>query len=98
MQDGGWQVLSGGQAPALHSSPTVPSGLRPRIVVRGMLSTAGVTKGGGRNDDFRPARLDRHHRLRVAGGEGVHVGEDEFAGAVAAELGLVMFLDDGEGS
>ena len=27
-------------------------------------------------------RLNRYHRLRVSGGEGVHVGEDEVAGAV----------------
>ena len=32
------------------------------------------------------------------GGEGVHVGEDEVAGAVAAELRLVMFLDYGDGA
>ena len=32
----------------------------------------------------------------VSGGEGVHVGEGEVAGAVAAELGLVLLvvLDD----
>ena len=68
-------------------------------MVRGMLSTAGVTKWGGRNDEVGEAgRLHRHYCLRIAGGEGVHVGEDEVAGAVAAELGLVMFLDDGEGA
>ena len=31
----------------------------------------------------------------VAGGEGVHVGEDGGFGAVVAELGLVLALDDG---
>ena len=46
----------------------------------------------------RPARLHRHHGVHVAGGEGVHVGEDEVAGAVAAELGLVLPADYGEGA
>ena len=60
---------------------------------------AGVTKWGVRNDEIGEAgRLDRHDCLRVAGGEGVHVGEDEVAGAVAAELGLVLAADYGEGA
>ena len=58
----------------------------------GMTNWAGMTKLG------RPARLHRHHGLHVAGGEGVHVGEDEVAGAVAAELGLVLPADYGEGA
>ena len=33
----------------------------------------------------------------VAGCEGVHVGKDKGFGAVVAELGLVVALDDGEG-
>ena len=41
--------------------------------------------------------LNRHHGFGVAGGEGVHVGQDEVAGAVAAESGLVLFAHDGEG-
>ena len=42
--------------------------------------------------------LQRHSEVCVSGGEGVHVGEDELLGAVAAvELGLVFALDDGEG-
>ena len=48
--------------------------------------------------EWRAGRLDRHYRLHVAGGEGVHVGEDEVAGAVAAELGLVLPADYGEGA
>ena len=35
-----------------------------------------------------PAGLQRHYRLRVAGGEGVRVGGDEVAGAVAVPAGL----------
>ena len=33
----------------------------------------------------------------VAGGQGVHVGEDEVAGAVAAACGLILAADDREG-
>ena len=41
------------------------------------------------NDEVGEAgRLDRHHCLHVAGGEGVHVGEDEVAGAVPAGKAL----------
>ena len=58
-----------------------------------------MTKWGVRNDEAgEAARLHRHYRLRVAGGEGVHVGEDEVAGAVVAELGLVLPADYGEGA
>jgi len=42
-------------------------------------------------------RLNRHYGLGIAGGEGVHVGEDEVTGAVAAEGGFVFLADDGEG-
>ena len=42
-------------------------------------------------------RLHRHVGQGVAGGEGVHVGKDEVAGAVASEPGLVLAPDDGEG-
>ena len=41
--------------------------------------------------------LESHHRLSVVGGEGVHVSEDEVAGAVAVEGGFVFLADDGEG-
>ena len=41
--------------------------------------------------------LQRHLGVGVAGGEGVHVGEDEGFGAVVGELGLVVAFDDGEG-
>ncbi|MYD31613.1 MAG: hypothetical protein F4X01_08495 [Nitrospira sp. SB0661_bin_20] len=41
--------------------------------------------------------LKSHFRLGIAGGEGVHVGEDEVAGAVAAEGSFVFPTDDGEG-
>ena len=34
--------------------------------------------------------LNRHLRLRIPGGQGVHVGQDEVAGAVAAEGGFVL--------
>ena len=40
--------------------------------------------------------LYRHYCVCVSRGEGVHVGEDEVAGAVGAELGLVFPADDGE--
>ena len=36
--------------------------------------------------------------MRIPGGEGAHVGEDEVAGVVAAESGLVFAADDGEGA
>ena len=39
--------------------------------------------------------LQRHSGFGVAGCEGVHVGKDTVFGAVAAELGLVVALDDG---
>ena len=42
-------------------------------------------------------RLHRHLRLGVSGGEGVHVGENEVAGAVAAEGGFVFTADYEEG-
>ena len=32
-------------------------------------------------------------RLRIPGGQGVHVGQDEVAGAVAAEGGFVLAQD-----
>ena len=41
--------------------------------------------------------LDRHLNVRVAGGEGVVVGEDHVFGAVVAEGGFVVAADDGEG-
>ena len=41
--------------------------------------------------------LDRHLGIRVAGGEGVVVGEDHGFGAVVAEGGFVVAADDGEG-
>ena len=67
---------------------------------------AGMTKwgrgidelGGGNDEVGRPARLHRHHCLRVPGGERVHVGEDQVAGAVPAELGLVLPSDYREGA
>ncbi len=52
--------------------------------------------GEGTGDDGLD-RLNRHHRLRVSGRQGVHVGEDEVAGAVVVEGGFVFFADDGEG-
>jgi len=42
-------------------------------------------------------RLNRYLCLGVSGGEGIHVGEDEVAGAVMVEGGFVFFADDGEG-
>ena len=42
--------------------------------------------------------LHRHHRLRIAGCQGIHVGEDQVAGAVAAEGVFVFAADYGEGS
>ena len=42
--------------------------------------------------------LEVDHGFGVAGGEGVHVGEDEVLGAVTAKGGLVLALDDGEGA
>ena len=42
--------------------------------------------------------LEVDHRFGFAGGEGVHVGEDEVLGAVGTERGLVLALDDGEGA
>ena len=47
--------------------------------------------------DYSLNRLNRYLCLGVASGEGVHVGEDEVAGAVVAEGGFVFFADDGEG-
>ena len=41
--------------------------------------------------------LERDLRVRIAGGEGVHPGEAEFAGAVGAIGGGLFALDDGEG-
>ena len=40
--------------------------------------------------------LHRHHRRRIAGGQGVEVGEDQVAGAVAAESRFVFAADDGK--
>ena len=37
----------------------------------------------------RPARLEGYYRLRVAGGEGVHVGEDEVAGSAGKAVASV---------
>ena len=37
------------------------------------------------------------HRIGLAGGEGVHVGEAEIAGAVGAVGGEFLAFDDGEG-
>ena len=45
-----------------------------------------------------PSNLAVNYGCSVAGLEGVHVGEDEVAGAVAAEGCLVLALDDGEGA
>ena len=45
----------------------------------------------------QPNCLNRYLRLGVSSGEGVHVGEDEVAGAVAVEGGFVFLADDGEG-
>ena len=84
-----WDVFSGGRAPALHF-PSLPLWIP---------ASAGVTKWGRGNYEVgRPAQLHRHHRLHVAGGEGVHVGEDQVAGAVPAELGFVLPADYGEGA
>ncbi len=44
-----------------------------------------------------PARLHRDDRLHVAGGEGVHVGDDEAMGAATAGLGFILSLDYAEG-
>ena len=41
--------------------------------------------------------LGRYLNIRVAGGEGVVVGEDHGFGAVVAEGGFVVAADDGEG-
>ena len=41
--------------------------------------------------------LHRHPRLRIPGCEGIHVGQDQLPRAVAAEGGLVLLADDGEG-
>ena len=41
--------------------------------------------------------LNRYLRVGVASRKGVHVGEDEVAGAVVAEGGFVFPADDGEG-
>ena len=38
-------------------------------------------------------RLNRRHRLRVSGGEGVHVGEDKVTGAVVVEGDLAPDQD-----
>ncbi len=43
-------------------------------------------------------RLKRHYRRGISGGEGVHVGQDEVACAVGAELGFVFPLNDGKGA
>ena len=44
-----------------------------------------MTRWGSRIDEVGGAgRLDRRYCLYVAGGEGVHVGGDEVAGAVVA--------------
>ena len=43
------------------------------------------------------AHLYRHPRLRIPGVQGVHVSQDQFLGAVAAEGGLVLAADDGKG-
>ncbi len=45
-----------------------------------------------------PARLHGDDRLHVAGGGGVHLGEDEAMGAVPAELGFILSLDYAEGA
>ena len=43
--------------------------------------------------------LHRYDGLDISRSEGVHVGQSESAGAVAAvELGLVLATDDGEGA
>ena len=42
------------------------------------------------------SRRDRHDCVRISGGEGVHVGEDEVAGAIGAELLFVLGANDGE--
>ena len=48
--------------------------------------------------DLTAGWLGRDHGFGISCGEGVHVGEDEVAGAVGAELGLVLAADDGEGA
>ena len=45
-----------------------------------------------------PARLHGDDRLHVAGGGGVHLGEDEAMGAATAELGFILSLDYAEGA
>ena len=40
--------------------------------------------------------LHRHDSVGVPGGECAHVGQDQVAGAVLAELFFVLFLDYGE--
>ena len=44
-----------------------------------------------------PYGLDRYVNIRIAGGEGVVVGEDHSFGAVVGEGGFVVAADDGEG-
>ena len=41
---------------------------------------------------LRPSLLHRHHCVHIPCGQGVHVGKDEIAGAVGAELGLLRLL------
>ena len=41
--------------------------------------------------------LGRYFHIRIAGGEGVVVGEDHGFGAVVGEGGFVVAADDGEG-
>ena len=51
----------------------------------------------GAHHKNRLGGLDRYFYIRIAGGEGVVVGEDHLLGAAAAEGGFVVAADDGEG-
>ena len=78
----GWHTLRTIRNAQLTSRPARPKrGTSPRATFPApplwTPASAGVTKWDGRNDEVGEAvRLHRHHRIHVAGGEGIHVGED----------------------
>ena len=60
-----------------------------------------IARGPGFGAELIPSRekldgLGRYVNIRIAGGEGVVVGEDHGFGAVVAEGGFVVAADDGE--
>ena len=59
----------------------------------------GISKSDPAPDDSKCTcvSLHRHVGGRIAGGEGVVVGEDHGFGTVVAEGGFVVAADDGEG-